>query len=46
MITKLSVLDVGQIELDHIGRDGAPADRRRCPNERLAEAYATARELA
>ncbi len=46
MITKFSVLYVGQIELDNIGRDGTPADRRRYPNERLVEAFATAREIA
>jgi hypothetical protein len=28
MITKFSVLYVGQIELDHIGRDGTPASSR------------------
>jgi hypothetical protein len=28
MITKLSVLYAGQVELDNVGRDGAPADER------------------
>jgi alkanesulfonate monooxygenase SsuD/methylene tetrahydromethanopterin reductase-like flavin-dependent oxidoreductase (luciferase family) len=46
VITKFSVLYVGHIELENIGRDGTPADERRYPNERLVEAYATARELA
>ncbi len=46
MIKKFSVLYVGQIELENIGRDGTPADARRYPNERLAEAFWTAREIA
>lgn len=46
MITKFSVLYVGQIELDNIGRDGTPADARRYPNERLIEAFWTARDVA
>ncbi len=46
MITKFSVLYVGQIELDNIGRDGTPADARRYPNERLIEAFWTARDIA
>jgi len=46
MITKVSVLYVGQIELENIGRDGTPADERRYPNERLIEAYFTARDIA
>jgi alkanesulfonate monooxygenase SsuD/methylene tetrahydromethanopterin reductase-like flavin-dependent oxidoreductase (luciferase family) len=46
MITKFSVLYVGQIELDNIGRDGTPANDRRYPNERLAEAFWTARDIA
>jgi alkanesulfonate monooxygenase SsuD/methylene tetrahydromethanopterin reductase-like flavin-dependent oxidoreductase (luciferase family) len=46
MIRKFSVLYVGQIELDDIGRDGTPADARRYPNERLIEAYWTARDIA
>lgn len=29
MITRFSVLYVGQIELDHVGRDGTPANERR-----------------
>jgi alkanesulfonate monooxygenase SsuD/methylene tetrahydromethanopterin reductase-like flavin-dependent oxidoreductase (luciferase family) len=46
MITKFSVLYVGQIELDHVGKDGTPADARWYPNERFAEAYFTARDIA
>ena len=46
MITKFSVLYVGQIELENIGRDGTPADARRYSNERLVEAFATARDVA
>ena len=46
MIRKFSVLYVGQIELEDIGRDGTPADRRRYPNERLVEAYRTAVDVA
>jgi alkanesulfonate monooxygenase SsuD/methylene tetrahydromethanopterin reductase-like flavin-dependent oxidoreductase (luciferase family) len=46
VITKFSVLYVGQIELDHVGRDGTPADERRYPNERLVEAFQTAKEIA
>ena len=39
MIRKFSVLYVGQIDLDNVGRDGTPADLRRYPNERVVEAY-------
>ena len=46
VITKFSVLYVGHIELEDVGRDGTPADERRYPNERLVEAYATVKELA
>ena len=46
MITKFSVLYVGQIELDNVGKDGTPADARRYPNERFAETYFTARDVA
>jgi alkanesulfonate monooxygenase SsuD/methylene tetrahydromethanopterin reductase-like flavin-dependent oxidoreductase (luciferase family) len=46
MISKFSVLYVGQIELDNIGRDGTPADRRRYSNEQLAQAFWTARDIA
>ncbi len=46
MITKFSVLYVGQIELENVGRDGTPADARRYSNERLSEAFFTARDVA
>ena len=46
MISKFSVLYVGQIRLENIGRDGTPADARRYPNERLAEGYWIARDIA
>ena len=39
MITKFSVLYVGQIELDNVGLNGTPANDRRYPNERLREAF-------
>jgi alkanesulfonate monooxygenase SsuD/methylene tetrahydromethanopterin reductase-like flavin-dependent oxidoreductase (luciferase family) len=46
MIKKFSVLYVGQIELDNIGLRGTPADERRYSNEKLAEAFWTARDVA
>src|SRR5215210_4977955 len=46
MITKFSVLYVGQIELDNVGLDGTPANDRRYSNERFAEAFFTARDVA
>ncbi|MBI2204352.1 MAG: LLM class flavin-dependent oxidoreductase [Candidatus Rokubacteria bacterium] len=46
MITKFSALFVGQIELDNIGLGGTPADERRYSNERCAEVYWTARDVA
>jgi alkanesulfonate monooxygenase SsuD/methylene tetrahydromethanopterin reductase-like flavin-dependent oxidoreductase (luciferase family) len=46
MITKFSVLYVGQIELDNVGQDGTPADQRRYANERLVEAFQSAKEIA
>jgi alkanesulfonate monooxygenase SsuD/methylene tetrahydromethanopterin reductase-like flavin-dependent oxidoreductase (luciferase family) len=46
VITKFSALYVGQIELDNVGLSGTPADERRYPNERLAEAFHTARDVA
>ncbi|MBI3455309.1 MAG: LLM class flavin-dependent oxidoreductase [Candidatus Rokubacteria bacterium] len=46
MIRQVSVLYVGQIELENIGKAGTPADLRRYPNERLAEAYRTVVEVA
>ena len=46
MISKFSVLYVGQIELDNLGLPGTPANERRYGNERLVEAFATARDVA
>jgi alkanesulfonate monooxygenase SsuD/methylene tetrahydromethanopterin reductase-like flavin-dependent oxidoreductase (luciferase family) len=46
MIRQFSVLYVGQIDLDHVGRDGTPADARRYPNERLVEAYRSVVDVA
>ena len=46
MITKFSVLYVGQIELENVGINGTPADQRRYPNERLVEAFATALDVS
>jgi alkanesulfonate monooxygenase SsuD/methylene tetrahydromethanopterin reductase-like flavin-dependent oxidoreductase (luciferase family) len=46
MITKFSVLYVGQIDLDNVGLQGTPADARRYGNDRFAEVYFTAREVA
>jgi alkanesulfonate monooxygenase SsuD/methylene tetrahydromethanopterin reductase-like flavin-dependent oxidoreductase (luciferase family) len=46
MIKHFSVLYVGQIELENVGRDGTPADDRRYPNERLRECFAMAEEAA
>jgi alkanesulfonate monooxygenase SsuD/methylene tetrahydromethanopterin reductase-like flavin-dependent oxidoreductase (luciferase family) len=46
MISKFSVLYVGQIDLDHVGRDGTPANERRYPNERFIQAYFSTRDVA
>ena len=46
MIKHFSILYVGQIELENVGRDGTPADARRYPNERLIESFGMAEELA
>jgi alkanesulfonate monooxygenase SsuD/methylene tetrahydromethanopterin reductase-like flavin-dependent oxidoreductase (luciferase family) len=46
VITKFSVLYVGQIELDNVGMDGTPSDQRAYPNERLVEAFQTSKEMA
>ena len=46
MISKFSVLYVGQIELDNIGRDGTPADQRSYSDDRLIEALGNATDLA
>jgi len=46
MITKFSVLYVGQMELENVGLQGTPANDRRYGNERLAEAFHTAKDVA
>jgi alkanesulfonate monooxygenase SsuD/methylene tetrahydromethanopterin reductase-like flavin-dependent oxidoreductase (luciferase family) len=46
MIKRFHSLYVGQIELDNIGLDGTPANERRYSNERLSEAFFTARRIA
>src|SRR6202795_3516960 len=46
MIKKFHVLYVGQIELDNVGLNGTPANERRYSDERLAEAFFTARDVA
>jgi alkanesulfonate monooxygenase SsuD/methylene tetrahydromethanopterin reductase-like flavin-dependent oxidoreductase (luciferase family) len=46
MIKKFSVLYVGHIELENVGRDGTPADERCYPNERLVQGMAMAEDVA
>jgi len=46
MITKFSVLYVGHIALDNVGRDGTPADARWYPNDRLVEGMAMAESVS
>jgi alkanesulfonate monooxygenase SsuD/methylene tetrahydromethanopterin reductase-like flavin-dependent oxidoreductase (luciferase family) len=46
MIKKFSVLYVGQIELENIGLHGTPSEARRYSNERLVEAFWTARDVS
>jgi alkanesulfonate monooxygenase SsuD/methylene tetrahydromethanopterin reductase-like flavin-dependent oxidoreductase (luciferase family) len=46
MIKSFHVLYVGQIELDNVGLNGTPANERRYSDERLREAFFTARDLA
>ncbi len=46
MITKVSVLYVGQIELENVGLQGTPADDRRYSNDQIVQAYRTATELS
>jgi alkanesulfonate monooxygenase SsuD/methylene tetrahydromethanopterin reductase-like flavin-dependent oxidoreductase (luciferase family) len=46
MIKKFSVLYVGHIALENVGRDGTPADERCYPNERLVEAMAMSEDVA
>ena len=45
MIKKFHVLYVGQIELDNVGLNGTPANERRYYDDRLAEAFFTARDV-
>ena len=46
MLKRFHMLYVGQIDLDHVGLDGTPANERRYPNERLSEVFFTARRIA
>src|ERR1700746_688397 len=46
MIRNFHVLYVGQIELDNIGLNGTPANDRLYSDERLREAFFTARDVA
>ena len=46
MIKKFSVLYVGHIALENVGRNGTPADDRLYPNERLVEGMAMAEQVA
>ncbi len=46
MIKHFSVLYVGNIDLEDVGIDGAPADGRRYPSHRLAESLDTAAQAA
>ena len=46
MISRFSVLYVGHIALENVGRDGTPADERCYPNERLVEGMAMAEDVA
>ena len=46
MIKRFHVLYVGQIELDHIGLDGTPANDRHYSNERFSEVFWTARHIS
>src|SRR2546428_14147237 len=46
MIKRFHSLYVGQIELDNIGLSGTPADQRRYGNDRFAEVFWTAKDVA
>ena len=46
MIKRFHSLYVGQIELDNIGLAGTPADTRRYTNDRFAEVFWTAKDVA
>jgi alkanesulfonate monooxygenase SsuD/methylene tetrahydromethanopterin reductase-like flavin-dependent oxidoreductase (luciferase family) len=46
VISKFSVLYVGHIALENVGRNGTPADQRCYPNDRLVEGMAMAESVA
>jgi alkanesulfonate monooxygenase SsuD/methylene tetrahydromethanopterin reductase-like flavin-dependent oxidoreductase (luciferase family) len=46
MIKHFSVLYVGHIEIENVGKEGTPADARRYPNERVIEAFRMAGDVA
>src|SRR3989449_2868836 len=46
MIKRFHSLYVGQIELENIGLSGTPADARRYGNDRFAEVFRTAKDVA
>ena len=46
MIKHVSVLYVGHLEMDNVGRGGTPPDERRFDNERFQDAYWMARDAA
>ncbi len=46
MIKRFHSLYVGQIELENIGLAGTPADQRRYGNDRFAEVFWTAKDVA
>src|ERR671915_642592 len=46
MIRHFSVLYVGHIEIENVGKEGTPADARRYPNERVIEAFRMAGDVA
>jgi alkanesulfonate monooxygenase SsuD/methylene tetrahydromethanopterin reductase-like flavin-dependent oxidoreductase (luciferase family) len=46
MIKRFHELNVGQIELENIGLQGAPANDRRYTNDRFDEEFWTARDVA
>jgi alkanesulfonate monooxygenase SsuD/methylene tetrahydromethanopterin reductase-like flavin-dependent oxidoreductase (luciferase family) len=46
MIKRFHAIYVGQIDLENVGRNGAPANDRRYSNQRLSEVFATTRDVA
>jgi len=46
MIKRFHSLYVGQVDLDNIGLQGTPANDRRYANDRFAEVFWTARDVA